>query len=107
MVDGLYAGTADCIGIFKGKPTIIDFKTAKKIKRKDWIEDYFLQGTAYANAHNVMYKTNIDSIAILMVDRDLLFKEFLISKKEFESFTAKWKHRIIGYYKTHEILGRE
>ena len=107
VVDGLYAGTADCIGVFKGKPTIIDFKTAKKIKRKDWIEDYFLQGAAYANAHNVMYKTEIESIAILMVDRDLLFKEFLIKNKEFESYTNKWKQRIISYYKTHEILGRE
>ena len=107
VVDGLYAGTADCIGIFKGRPTIIDFKTAKKIKRKDWIEDYFLQGAAYANAHNVMYETNIDSIAILMVDRDLLFKEFLVEKKEFDSFTSRWKTRIIEYYKTHEILGRE
>tara|TARA_B100000287_G_scaffold433812_1_gene496495 strand:- start:110 stop:799 length:690 start_codon:yes stop_codon:yes gene_type:complete len=107
VVDGLYAGTADCIGIFKGNPTIIDFKTAKKIKRKDWIEDYFLQGAAYANAHNVMYKTNIEAIAILMVDRDLLFKEFLISNKEFKSYTDKWKQRIIGYYKNHEILGRE
>ena len=82
-------------------------KTAKKIKRKDWIEDYFLQGAAYANAHNVMYETNIDSIAILMVDRDLLFKEFLVEKKEFDSFTGRWKQRIIEYYKTHEILGRE
>ena len=99
VVDGLYAGTADCIGIFKGKPTIIDFKTAKKIKRKDWIEDYFLQGAAYANAHNVMFETDIKSIAILMVDRDLLFKEFLIQNKEFESYTHKWKQRIIGYYK--------
>ena len=107
VLDGLYAGTADCIGIFRGKPTIIDFKTAKKIKRKDWIEDYFLQGAAYANAHNVMYKTNIESIAILMVDRDLLFKEFLLSRNEFESYTEKWKKRLIGYYKTHEILGRE
>lgn len=107
VVDGLYAGTADCIGVFKGRPTIIDFKTAKKIKRKDWIEDYFLQGAAYANAHNVMYETNIDSIAILMVDRDLLFKEFLVEKKEFDSFTGRWKQRIIEYYKTHEILGRE
>ena len=105
--DGLYAGTADCIGIFKGKPTIIDFKTAKKIKRKDWIEDYFLQGAAYDYAHNVIYETNIESIAILMVDRDLLFKEFLIKNKEFESYTDKWKQRIIGYYKNHEILGRE
>ena len=107
VLDGLYAGTADCIGIFRGKPTIIDFKTAKKIKRKDWIEDYFLQGAAYANAHNVMYKTNIESIAILMVDRDLLFKEFLVKSKEFNSYTEKWKKRLIGYYKTHEILGRE
>ena len=104
---GKYAGTADCIGVFKGKPTIIDFKTAKKIKKKDWIEDYFLQGAAYANAHNVMYQTEIESIAILMVDRDLLFKEFLIKNKEFESYTNKWKQRIISYYKTHEILGRE
>ena len=107
VVDGLYAGTADCIGMFKGMPTIIDFKTAKKIKRKDWIEDYFLQGAAYANAHNVMHGTQIKSIAILMVDRDLLFKEFFISDAEFDSYTDKWKKRIIGYYKVHEILGRE
>ena len=39
VIDGLYAGTADCIGIFKGLPTIIDFKNAKNIKRTDWIED--------------------------------------------------------------------
>ena len=107
VIDGLYAGTADCIGMFKGRPTIIDFKTAKKIKRKDWIEDYFLQGAAYANAHNVMYGTQINSIAILMVDRDLLFKEFFVSENEFDNFTDKWKKRIIGYYKTHDILGRE
>ena len=107
VVDGLYAGTADCIGMFKGKPTIIDFKTAKKIKRKDWIEDYFLQGAAYANAHNVMHGTQINSIAILMVDRDLLFKEFFVSENEFDNFTDKWKKRIIGYYKTHDVLGRE
>ena len=107
VVDGLYAGTADCIGIYKGNPTIIDFKTAKKIKRKDWIEDYFLQGAAYANAHNVMFNTEIGSIAILMVDRDLLFKEFLVEKKEFESFTKMWKQRIISYYKINKVLGRE
>ena len=107
VVDGLSAGTADCIGIYKGNPTIIDFKTAKKIKRKDWIEDYFLQGAAYANAHNVMFNTEIGSIAILMVDRDLLFKEFLVEKKEFESFTNMWKQRIINYYKINKVLGRE
>ena len=95
VVDGLYAGTADCIGMFKGRPTIIDFKTAKKIKRKDWIEDYFLQGAAYANAHKVMHGTQINSIAILMVDRDLIFKEFIVKENEFRHLTEKWKKRLI------------
>ena len=98
VVDGLYAGTADCIGIFKGKPTIIDFKTAKKIKRKDWIEDYFLQCSAYANAHNVMFETSISDLVILMVDRDLLFKEFHIKKDEFSLYTDKWKKRLIKFH---------
>ena len=54
-----------------------------------------------------MYETEIESIAILMVDRDLLFKEFIIKGSEFNYYTDKWKQRIIGYYKTHAILGRE
>jgi len=54
-----------------------------------------------------MFGTQIKSIAILMVDRDLLFKEFLISDNEFVNFTDKWKKRIINYYKTHDVLGRE
>ena len=62
ILDGLYAGTADCIGIYNGEESLIDFKTAKKLKPKEWIEDYFLQCSAYANAHNVMYDTNILSL---------------------------------------------
>ena len=70
ILDKLYAGTADCVGIYNGVPTLIDFKTAKRIKKREWIEDYFLQGCAYANAHNVMFDTNIQQVVILMVDRD-------------------------------------
>ena len=98
ILDGLYAGTADCIGIYKGLPAIIDFKTAKKLKRKDWIEDYFLQCSAYANAHNVMFETSINDLVILMVDRDLLFKEFHIKKDEFSLYTDKWKNRLIKFH---------
>ena len=86
---------------------LLSNKEDRQYLYNDWIEDYFLQGAAYANAHNVMYETKIESIAILMVDRDLLFKEFLIKGSEFKSYTEKWKQRIIGYYKTHKILGRE
>ena len=75
----------------------VDFKTAKKIKRRDWIEDYFLQGCAYANAHNVMFDTNIKQVVILMIDRDLIFKEFTVKGHEFDFFTNKWKQKIIQF----------
>ena len=42
ILDKLYAGTADCVGNYSGIPSLIDFKTAKKIKKREWIEDYFL-----------------------------------------------------------------
>ena len=96
-MDGLYAGTADCIGLVNGVPSIIDFKTAKKIKRREWIEDYFLQGCAYANAHNVMFGTNISQIVILMVDRDLVFQAFTVKTAEFNVLTRKWKNKLIQF----------
>ena len=97
MLDNLYAGTADCVGKYNAIPTLIDFKTAKKIKKREWIEDYFLQGCAYANAHNVMFDTDIQQIVILMVDRDLIFQEFYVRPTEFSYLTKKWKSRLIEF----------
>jgi ATP-dependent exoDNAse (exonuclease V) beta subunit len=59
-----YAGRTDMVGIWKGKPTIIDFKTSKKPKQSTQIKDYYLQGCAYAVAHNEMYGTGIKDIVI-------------------------------------------
>lgn len=42
------AGRVDCIAEFDGELSVIDFKTAKKYKKKDWITNYFIQETAYA-----------------------------------------------------------
>ena len=42
------AGRVDCIAEFDSKLSIIDFKTSKKIKKKEWIENYFVQESAYA-----------------------------------------------------------
>ena len=99
LLDGLYAGTADCVGTYNGVESLIDFKTAKKIKRREWIEDYFLQGCAYANAHNVMFGTNIQQIVILMIDRDLIFQEFIVKSSEFNVLTNKRKRRLIDFDK--------
>ena len=62
----LYAGTTDLVGVYKGKPTIMDFKQTNKPKKREWIDDYFMQGAAYALAHNELYETKIESIAIFM-----------------------------------------
>ena len=42
------AGTVDCIAEYNGELSIIDFKTAEKPKKRDWIENYFVQAAAYA-----------------------------------------------------------
>ena len=42
------AGRVDCVGVFDGKLSIVDFKTSRKLKRRDWITNYFAQEAAYA-----------------------------------------------------------
>lgn len=42
------AGTVDCVGEWDGKLSIIDWKTSRKYKKKEWISSYFMQATAYA-----------------------------------------------------------
>ena len=98
IAEGLYAGTSDAIGIWNGKPAIIDFKTAKKIKKREWIEDYFLQGCAYALAHNEMFDSEIKQVAILMVDREGKYADFVIEGEEFDEYCNKWANRLADYY---------
>ena len=98
IAQGLYAGTADGIGMHEGEECIIDFKTAKKIKKREWIEDYFMQGCAYALAHNEIFKSNIKKVVILMVDREGKFAEFTIKDDEFTEYCNKWSDRLTDYY---------
>tara|TARA_B110000008_G_scaffold102227_1_gene105054 strand:+ start:1909 stop:2580 length:672 start_codon:yes stop_codon:yes gene_type:complete len=42
------AGRVDCVGEWNGINSIIDYKTSKKLKKKEWIDSYFMQSTAYA-----------------------------------------------------------
>lgn len=97
---GLYAGTADIIGIYDGKPSIMDFKTARKMKKEDWITDYFLQGTAYSHAHNELFGTNIKSITIFMVDRNYNFQIFNVDGTKFDYYSDLWLRRLETFYGT-------
>ena len=101
---GLYAGATDCVGVYDGQPAIIDFKQSNKPKRKEWIEDYFVQLAAYAMAHNYVYNTKIQSGIILMCTKDKLFQKFEIRDKEFQRFLWEWLKRVDLYYEKHSKL---
>jgi hypothetical protein len=99
---GLYAGTADCVGVWKGKHTIIDFKTSRKAKKEEWIEDYFIQGCLYALAHNEVYKTSIRTVVIMMIgwdgDNEGNYQEFVIDGLEFDRYAIMASRKVAEYY---------
>lgn len=99
---GLYAGTTDCVGVWKGSPAIMDFKQTNKLKKKEWIDDYFLQLSAYALAHNNTYQTDIKTGVILMctASEPHTYQEFVIESDEFEYYTDLWLRRLEQYYIT-------
>ena len=95
---GKYAGTADCIGVYEGKETIIDFKQSNKPKKEEYIEDYFLQLGAYSLAHNSVYNSNITQGIILVCTVDRLFQDFKIEGNELINFQNKFLGRVEKFY---------
>jgi len=95
---GLFAGATDLAGIYEGRESIIDFKQSNKLKRREWIEDYFIQLAAYALGHNYVYNTSIQSGTILMCTKDNIFQRFDITGEEFKKYTYKWLERVDQYY---------
>ena len=61
------AGRVDCIAEYEGELAIIDFKTSKKIKPEKWLENYFVQETAYACMYFEMTGIAVNKIVTLMV----------------------------------------
>ena len=95
----LYAGASDVVGIYDGAESIIDFKQTNKPKRREWIDDYFVQLGAYAMAHNHVYGTKIQQGVILMCSKDNLFQKFEVSGKEFQGYQHTFLKKIDQYYK--------
>ena len=91
---GLYAGATDVAGIYNGRESIIDFKQTNKPKRREWIEDYFIQLAAYAMAHNHVYDTQIQQGVILMCSKDGFFQKFVVSDKEFKEYKYAFLEKV-------------
>jgi ATP-dependent exoDNAse (exonuclease V) beta subunit len=101
---GLYAGTTDLVGVWKGQPAIMDFKQSNKVKKREWIDDYFLQLAAYAEAHNDTYGTAINTGVILMCVKpateqdEPIYQEFVLEPQDFAHWRDQWMRRVELYY---------
>lgn len=94
----VYAGTTDLVGVHSGSPAIMDHKQANKLKKKEWISDYFVQLAAYANAHNEVHGTDIRKGVIFMCTADNIYQEFIIEGAEFDHWSNEWFKRVEQYY---------
>ena len=60
------AGTVDCIAEHDGQLAIIDFKTSKKPKPREWIEHYFVQCMAYGCMLYELTGISVKKLVIIM-----------------------------------------
>ena len=104
---GLYAGATDLVGVYDYEDSIVDFKQSNKPKRKEWIDDYFMQLGAYAMAHNCVYETEITQGVILMCTPDNYFQKFQEKGKEFIEYQHKFLEKVDQYYKKNSHAGDE
>jgi genome maintenance exonuclease 1 len=99
---GLFSGTTDLVGVHEGEPAVMDHKQTNKPKKAEWVEDYYLQLTAYIMAHNEVYGTDIRKGVIFMCSRDFQYQQFTLESKDFNKWQDAWLNKVEEYYK----LGR-
>ena len=89
---GLYAGSTDLVCVHNEMDTIIDFKQSNSPKRKEWIEDYYMQIAAYAMAHDYTHGSKIQQGIIMVCTPDLYMQEFRFQGIELR----QWKHKFLA-----------
>ena len=98
------AGQVDCVAEYNGKLSVIDFKTANKERQEDWIDNYFLQTTAYAHMYEETFGTPIEQIVILIASEDGTTQAFIKNKADYEKELGK---AIQGFYKYYEDQNKD
>ena len=93
------AGRCDLFCSFDGTPAVVDFKSSSKLKREEWIENYFMQATAYAMMIRERIGRPVDKFVILIASPDGLqvFEKNVgdyveMTRDYFKGFHAKYKY---------------
>lgn len=97
---GLYSGTTDLVGVYKGKPSVMDYKQTNKPKKEEWVEDYKIQLVAYILAHNEVYGTDIKEGHVFMCSRDLQYQQFDLWPDDFNKYQDLWLGKVEEYWTT-------
>ena len=95
---GLYAGQTDLVCIHDGEDAIVDFKQSNRPKRKEWVEDYYLQIAAYAMAHDYVHNSKINKGVIMVCTPDLYYQEFVVEGAELRQYKHKFLKRLDMYH---------
>lgn len=83
------AGTADCIGTYDGKLSIIDYKTKRSLQAMEWMTDYFIQVTAYSKMWEELTDQKIEQIVILASSEQNTMQEFVSEPELYYDLLAK------------------
>ena len=95
---GLYAGQTDLVCIHDGEDAIVDFKQSNRPKRREWVEDYYLQIAAYAMAHDYVHGSRINKGVIMVCTPDLYYQEFVVEGAELRQYKHKFLKRLDMYH---------
>ena len=103
---GLYSGTTDLVGEYKGKGAIMDFKQSNRPKKAEWVDDYRMQIVAYGLAHNEVYGTDISEGHIFVCTRGddglmvggEIYQQFDVWPDEWHKYEDMWLDKVEEYY---------
>ena len=95
------AGRVDCVAEYDGKPSIIDFKSSRREKKEEYIDNYFAQATAYAIMWKELTGEQIDQIVILISCEDGSVQQFIDKPV---NHVKTLKGMIDGYHYSQSVL---
>ena len=88
------AGAVDMIAEWDGKISVVDFKTSNSAKKEEWIENYFIQGTAYAKMFTERTGIECNQLIIFVVPDDGIPQTFI---KRVDDYTELLREAIRDY----------
>ena len=97
-----YAGTADLIAIMDNHPTLLDWKTSERVKKRQWMDEAFIQTAAYAKAWNFSelpqdsppYLNDITQLAVIVISPEKLQ---IFTEDNVKKYEELWDERLTEF----------